>query len=235
PWWVSLVLGTILVRTVATLPLAVMQQKSTARLLQLQPMLKAWQNTMARQLSREAREKQWNYTRYNMLLQRQYKEKMRQLYWQHRCHPAMGLTLVAVQMPLFISMSLAVRRLCGLPVPWLEALATQEMAQPQAGGLWWTDLTATDPTLVLPVIIGLVHLANVELNTNKNKSPTVWQQRIRYILRGVSIASIPIATQLPTAVCIYWCTSAFYSLAQNVTFQRPIVQRWLGYPQTEQS
>jgi membrane protein insertase Oxa1/YidC/SpoIIIJ len=81
-------------------------------------------------------------------------------------------------------MSLAVRRLCGLPVPWLESyfekansatnllitmdqvtLVTQEMTQSQAGGLWWTDLTATDPTLVLPVIIGLVHLANVELNT----------------------------------------------------------------------
>jgi inner membrane protein COX18 len=71
PWWASLVLGTILVRSIATLPLAMMQQKSTSRLLQLQPMLKAWQNTLARQLSREAREKQWHYTQYNMILRRQ--------------------------------------------------------------------------------------------------------------------------------------------------------------------
>ncbi|RKP26920.1 membrane insertase OXA1/ALB3/YidC, partial [Syncephalis pseudoplumigaleata] len=161
PWWASLVLGTVLVRTLATLPLSVVQQRSTARLLALQPMLKAWQNTMARQLAREAHEQQWHYAQYSQLLQRRYKEKVRQIYWQNRCHPAMGLALLAVQMPLFISMSLAVRRLCGLPVPWLEAYF--ERADDEAGLLWWADLTAADPTLVLPVVIGLTHLANVEL------------------------------------------------------------------------
>ncbi|KAI9595353.1 60Kd inner membrane protein-domain-containing protein [Syncephalis fuscata] len=176
PWWATLMIGTVVVRTLFTLPIAIAQQRSTARLLGLQPMLKAWQETLARQLGREARDQRWHFAYYEQQLQRRFRRKVNEIYWQQRCHPAMGIAAMMIQIPLFISMSLAVRRLCHQPIPWLEAyfnnsdsndrVATValEMAQPEAGLLWWTDLTAIDPTLVLPVVIGLVHLANVELN-----------------------------------------------------------------------
>ena len=34
------------------------------------------------------------------------------------------------------------------------------------------------------------------------------------------------------AMCLYWATSAFFGLAQNITFKFPAVRRLLGIPKT---
>ncbi|RKP09938.1 membrane insertase OXA1/ALB3/YidC, partial [Thamnocephalis sphaerospora] len=234
PWWASIVLGTVMLRGGITLPIAMLQQRSAAQLMQLRPMISAWAEAIGRQVGRESQANNWPYERFQREVKRRvgvatnvYMRKIHQVYWRHRCHPAFNIALVAVQMPLFVSMSLMVRRMCGSPVPWMETrfdapVDPALVAELASGGMaWFTDLTVSDTTLILPTVIGLLHLANVELGslsgrTKNAPEPTKWQRRLRNALRGVSIASVPIAAQLPAAVCVYWATSATFSLGQNI-------------------
>jgi membrane protein insertase Oxa1/YidC/SpoIIIJ len=146
-------------------------------------------------------------------------------------------------MPLFISMSFMIRRLCGQPIPWIESRLSESidpeitMQLAQGGLAWFTDLTASDSTWILPTVIGLLHLANIEFGTisartRQGPELTGWRKNLRSILRGMSFASVPIAAQLPSGVCVYWTTSAAFSLVQNLTMQHPTIRRWCGFPDT---
>jgi inner membrane protein COX18 len=48
--------------------------------------------------------------------------------------------------------------------------------------------------------------------------------------RLLSIAFIPIAAQAPMAIGLYWMTSAWYSVAQNIAFKIPRVRSALKMP-----
>lgn len=58
-----------------------------------------------------------------------------------------------VQIPLFISFFMALRKMCYLPV---ESLQT-------GGYLWFQDLTVFDPYFILPVICSFSMLASLEV------------------------------------------------------------------------
>jgi membrane protein insertase Oxa1/YidC/SpoIIIJ len=70
PWWSSIVLGTLVLRTCITLPMAVAQHRSTAHLIQLRPALTAWSNAIAKQVGQEAREKHWTFEHYQKEVKR---------------------------------------------------------------------------------------------------------------------------------------------------------------------
>jgi YidC/Oxa1 family membrane protein insertase len=56
-------------------------------------------------------------------------------------------------MPLFISMFLATRDMSSLPIPGMKT----------EGVLWFTDLSAPDPYMIMPVAAGFGFLAVMEV------------------------------------------------------------------------
>ena len=191
PWWLAITVATVGLRTVCTLPLAIQNKRRSHRLNKLQPILKAWELTLG------FRARQGNDAVYKQM----YRRKALELYRLHRCNPLYTFVLPWVQIPLFISMSFAIRRLAAFPMPMFD---TREMAvgMDSEGTLWFDSLAVADPTLITPVLIAALHLLNLELSSSRGGVPINLTQRstdkgFKLFLQSLSILSIPIACHVP--------------------------------------
>ncbi|KAI8368036.1 60Kd inner membrane protein-domain-containing protein [Blakeslea trispora] len=232
PWWATIVSSTILLRSCLTLPIAVYQQQSLGKMIQLAPMVQSWGETLKQQVGKESTRQGWSYLEYQAQLQKQYRQKVNQIYAHYGCSRWKLLLLPYVQIPLFISMSLTLRHMAAMPLPyWGQTSAQPVPGLSEEGLAWFTDLTMSDPTLTIPVLIGAGNLLNVELNAwYARKAMTFKQKVMTNIMRVVSIAFVPIAAQTPMAIGLYWLSSAWYSVIQNVAFRVPAVRKSLGMP-----
>lgn len=164
PWWGAIVAGTMLLRTTMTLPIAIYQQRAMGKMINLAPMIQSWAQTLKVQVARESKQHGWPYQKYQQELQKQYKQKVNSIYVHHGCGRWKMLLLPWVQIPLFVSMSLTLRHLTAYPLPWLGQTSSLPAEGLSDGGLaWFMDLTAVDPTMVIPVMIGAGNLINVEV------------------------------------------------------------------------
>ncbi|KAI8379352.1 60Kd inner membrane protein-domain-containing protein [Radiomyces spectabilis] len=232
PWWATIVATTFALRSTLTLPIAVYQQRSLGKMIELAPMITSWGETLKVHVAKESKFGTYDYKQYQSELQKQYRKKVNEIYAQHGCARWKLLVLPWVQIPLFISMSLTLRHMTAYPLPWfgqLQELPTEGFTQ--GGLLWFTDLTATDSTAILPFLIAAGNLLNVELNAwftrgQRTRSQKIWTN----VFRCLSVAFFPIAAQAPTSLGLYWVTSSWYSVIQNVTFRIPAVRKRLGMP-----
>lgn len=103
------------------------------------------------------------------------------------------------------------------------------------GGFGWIpNLTVVDNSYILPVTLGLINLAIVEVQSMTRTRPsTRLQKYANHVFRGMSIVMVPIACTVPSALCVYWVTSSAYGLAQNLMLLSPTVRRHLGIPKTK--
>ncbi|KAG1463050.1 hypothetical protein G6F46_003855 [Rhizopus delemar] len=232
PWWATIISSTLLLRSTFTLPIAIYQQRSLAKMIALAPMVQSWAETLKVQIGKDSRDRGWSYGTYQAELQKQYRKKVNAIYAQYGCSRYKLLLLPYVQIPLFVSMSLTLRHMTAYPLPWFGQTAQSPVQGLDQGGLEpFLDLTATDPTLILPVLVGAGNLLNVELNAWYAKGVQTPRQKIMTnLFRGLSIAFIPIAAHAPVAISLYWVTSAWYSVVQNVSFRIPGVRSRLGMP-----
>ncbi|KAJ1643746.1 hypothetical protein IWQ61_010493, partial [Dispira simplex] len=235
PWWASIIAGTILLR-LTILPVAIYQQRAQGRQLSLWPIVQGWQTTLQHSLKSVGVQQGWEFSQYQKKLKQQLQRQVQELYHRHDCTPLFRFLLPWVQIPLFITTSLAVRRLCGLPIPFYKnslLSMTSSVAELSHGGtLWFMDLVQPDPTFVLPVLIGAVHLGNIQLTTRS--APGVEIVRPKYYpylmhgFRGLALLITAVAAQMPAALCLYWLTSGLCSTLQHVLFHLPRVRQWLG-------
>ncbi|TPX69091.1 hypothetical protein SpCBS45565_g02725 [Spizellomyces sp. 'palustris'] len=87
------------------------------------------------------------------------------------------------------------------------------------GTAWFVDLAAPDPTMIVPLTIGFLHLMNVELNKSiVNLGGRRDHPLMTFLFRCLSIVIIPVATQVPMALSLFWATSAAFSTTQNIGF-----------------
>lgn len=170
PWWATIVAGTLLLRTTMTLPIAIYQQRAVGKMINLAPMIQSWAETLKVQVAKESKQHGWPYQKYQQELQKQYKQKVNHIYAHHGCARWKMLLLPWVQIPLFVSMSLTLRHLTAYPLPWLGQTSSLPAEGLSDGGLaWFMDLTAVDPTMVIPVMIGAGNLINVEVQLYARK------------------------------------------------------------------
>ncbi|XP_003420979.1 mitochondrial inner membrane protein OXA1L [Loxodonta africana] len=130
------------------------------------------------------------------------------------------LILPLTQAPVFISFFIALREMANLPVPSL-----------QTGGLWWfQDLTVSDPTYVLPLVVTATMWAVLELgaDTGVQSSDLRW---MRNVIRVMPLAVLPITIHFPSAVFMYWLSSNLFSLGQVACLRIPAVRTVLKIPQ----
>ncbi|KXS16100.1 hypothetical protein M427DRAFT_300791 [Gonapodya prolifera JEL478] len=227
PLWQSIVLATVALRLAITVPLAVLQQRRLARQQALQPIAEAWKATLRHQVAQVARKEGWSPDVMEKETQKRYRERVRSLYASHQYHPLRTLLLPWVQVPLWVSVSFALRGMVGY-VPesaWWSALVggAPVPGMEEGGTLWFENLTRADETLFFPLAVGWTNLANAQLGALSSAPPTPLRTVMIWSFRGLALGSMYFASQMPTAISLYWLSSALFSLGQNVVMR---VWKW---------
>ncbi|PNF30632.1 Mitochondrial inner membrane protein COX18 [Cryptotermes secundus] len=234
PWWTTIILTTVFLRTAVTLPLAFYQNYILAKvenlhLLEMPEIVKELKKETAIAM------KQFNWTEnqarrmYNRSLQKQWNN----LIIRDNCHPLKASILLWVQLPMWVFVSVALRNMVYL-LPHSKAGAMVTYMELSVGGFGWIpNLLVPDESLILPVSLGLINLAIVELQTmSKIRKKSKLQQYVTHFFRLFSIATIPIAASVPSCLNLYWVTSSAYGLVQNLVLLSPRVKRFGHIPET---
>lgn len=141
PWWASIITCTVILRT-ALLPIAVKMQANTARMNNIRP---ETEKLMAK-IKHHNRFGQHNLTAMA-------NKKLLDLYREHNCSPLKLALTPFIQIPIFISFFIGLRRMAAAPI---ESMKT-------GGALWFNDLTQLDPYYVLPFCSCGLLLATIEV------------------------------------------------------------------------
>ncbi|EDV25515.1 uncharacterized protein TRIADDRAFT_23561 [Trichoplax adhaerens] len=211
PWWGSIMVATAILRAL-TLPLVVRSYRNSARMNNISPTVSRLMNKMrAAPTQQEAA---------------LYSQELRLLFQKHNCNPFKSLISPLLQVPVFISFFLGLRRMCTAP---LESM--------KDGGMYWfTDLTAADPYYVLPVLSCVTMLLTLELGTEVGARNSGMQQQatmkvMKIVFRFLAIGMLPVTAQFPTAIFCYWLTSNSCSMLQMVILNTPRIRKSFGIPE----
>lgn len=185
PWWLSIVLLTVVVRGLL-FPLTVKQVKSMRAVQDLKP-------DMDRVRSQ-----------YQNNPQKQ-REEMAKLYQDRGVNPLGGCLPILIQMPIFIGIFYVIRQFGGTP----GRTEPQYPSFVDGGILWFQDLSHADPTYILPIISAVTMLGATEI-TLKNVDP---QQR--WLMRLLPVGFTIFLLSFPAGLFVYWITSNLFTLVQN--------------------
>lgn len=185
PWWLSIVMLTVIVRSLL-FPLTVKQVRSMRAMQDLKP-----QMDKVRAQFKDNPQRQ--------------REEMAKVYQEQGVNPLGGCLPILVQMPIFIGIFYVIREFGGTPgrtAPEYESFTS-------GGILWFQDLSHADPTYLLPIISAVTMLAATEI-TSKNVDP---QQR--WLMRLLPIGFTAFLLNFPAGLFVYWITSNLVTLIQN--------------------
>lgn len=126
-----------------------------------------------------------------------------ELYRERGVNPLGGFLPLLVQMPIFVTMYHVIR-------DHNESLPSFA----HGGVLWFTDLTAPDPYLALPVLSACLMLASFEVSSKGTPNQQRWAMRFMPLVFTVFIARFPVG------LFVYWVTSNAVTLAQNLAVGR---------------
>ncbi|XP_069029324.1 cytochrome c oxidase assembly protein COX18, mitochondrial isoform X2 [Embiotoca jacksoni] len=220
PWWLNIVMATLSVRTLITLPLAAYQLVIISKVEALQAEITELAKRLRYEVSVRARERRWTEKQSRFQFQKNLRRLVSQLYIRDNCHPFKASLLVWVQMPIWISLSLALRNLSLDQSDLHDELAA-------GGALWFPDLTVPDFTWILPVCLGLTNLLVVEVFSLQRVSVSGFQRLVLNAIRGFSVLMIPIAAAVPSSMALYWFTSSLVGFSHNLLLRSPAVHKVL--------
>ncbi|MEQ2179625.1 hypothetical protein GOODEAATRI_027033 [Goodea atripinnis] len=187
PWWLSIAMATVSVRTFITLPLAAYQLIIIAKVgvEALQVEISELAKRLRYEVSVRGRERGWKEKEsrfrngsgsvYRVQFQKNLRRLVSQLYIRDNCHPFKASLLVWVQLPLWVTLQ-------------------GELAA--GGALWFSDLTVPDSTWILPVFLGLTNLLILEVFALQRVRASSFQRLVLNGFRGFSVLMIPIAASI---------------------------------------
>ncbi|KAK2582943.1 hypothetical protein KPH14_009004 [Odynerus spinipes] len=234
PWWATIILATIIVRTTITLPLAMYQHYILAKL----ENLKYEMNDVARYLKRSTAESaikfNWPEKYTQSVYQRAIREHWNKMVVAENCHPMKSAVLVLVQIPVWITLSFSLRNLCNM-LPSGNPYAHQLYLELTTGGFGWiSNLTEVDHFFILPVSIGLLNLIIIEIQSMLRVRELTRLQEITFnVVRFMAVLIIPLAACIPSCISLYWMTSSACGLCHNLLLVSPKFRRIGRIPETE--
>ena len=141
PWWGVIGIATVVMR-VLLFPLSVKFAANAAKMAKIQPELAEIVKNIQYYAKIGAKEQQ-----------EKEQIKMAAVYKNNDCSPFTMMTLPFMQLPVFMSFFIALRKMAVGP---LESMKTGGMG-------WFTDLTVTDPTYALPLIACGIFITNIQV------------------------------------------------------------------------
>ncbi|WCJ20539.1 inner membrane protein OXA1-like [Euphorbia peplus] len=203
PWWVSIVLTTIVIRG-AVLPLVVNQLKATSQLTLMRPRLEELQQKI----------KDGSLDMYDG------NKQMQMLFKEYGVTPFTPMKGLFIQGPIFISFFLAITNMAE-KVPSFKT----------GGAYWFLDLTTPDTLYILPVLTALTFWITVECNLQEGLEGNPVAGTMKKISRGLAVATVPLTLGFPKAIFCYWVTSNLFSLFYGAVLKNGAVKKFLGLPE----
>ncbi|XP_032228236.1 cytochrome c oxidase assembly protein COX18, mitochondrial isoform X2 [Nematostella vectensis] len=234
PWWATIIGVTVVLRTCITLPLAIRQNKLVAKIELLQPTLQMMTEALKHREAVECKRAGKTVEEFEKRFKKKQRRMMYELYQGEGCNPIKMFLLPWIQLPLWILISLSLRSMTGTSYSQRNSgdlpVLCPEMAS--EGALWFPDLLVPDPTIMIPLAVGICNLTNIEMHALRRQQPSRFQRVMTNTLRLLSVFMVMFASQVPTAMSLYWAVSAGFGVCQNVCLKLPTVRRQLGIPKT---
>ncbi|XP_045713838.1 cytochrome c oxidase assembly protein COX18, mitochondrial isoform X4 [Phyllostomus hastatus] len=219
PWWSTVILTTVALRSAVTLPLAAYQHYILAKVENLQPEIKNIARHLNQEVAIHAHQLGWSKRVARLTYLKNMRRLVSELYVRDNCHPFKATVLVWIQIPMWIFMSVALRNLSTGAAHAEAGFSVQEQLA-TGGVLWFPDLTALDSTWILPVSVGVINLLIIETYAT-------------YFVRAVSVLMIPVAATVPSSIVLYWLCSSFMGLSQNLLLRSPRFRQLCRIPVTK--
>ncbi|KAK9470995.1 60Kd inner membrane protein-domain-containing protein [Dipodascopsis tothii] len=125
------------------------------------------------------------------------------------------------QVPLFMAQTRTLGELNTTPEMMTNVIDGEVINQ---GLFWFANLAVPDPQGVLPLLVGALTVANVEITNPYTDSQHVRAPIIQRVLPVAAkiwaILLMAVAFRAPAAISLYWATSTAVSFAQNLILQR---------------
>eukprot|EP00529_Nitzschia_sp_RCC80_P023173 CAMPEP_0113459766 /NCGR_PEP_ID=MMETSP0014_2-20120614/10631_1 /TAXON_ID=2857 /ORGANISM="Nitzschia sp." /LENGTH=470 /DNA_ID=CAMNT_0000351379 /DNA_START=217 /DNA_END=1629 /DNA_ORIENTATION=- /assembly_acc=CAM_ASM_000159 len=202
----SIMATTCLIRMII-FPLAIKGQRSSSRMAHLQPELEQMKK------------------RYEALgtpsqaEQKAFGQNMQALFKRYEVNPFASLGAAIVQIPAFMGMFFGLKK---MPELFPDQLST-------GGILWFTDLTAPDPTFILPIICGVTFFATIELGKDQMLDSNPQQgQMFVMAFRAMAVVMVPAIMYFPSSVLCYWVPNNFLTMVQSVVLRNETVKKQFG-------
>ncbi|XP_059148877.1 mitochondrial inner membrane protein OXA1L-like [Physella acuta] len=207
PWWGSIVVGTIIVRT-CMFPIVVKAQKMSINMMNHMPTVQRLQLkfTQARQ-------------RGNMVEALRYGSELGDYMKRNNVKPFGQMLMPLCQVPIFLSVFIGLRGMANLPV---ESMKT-------GGCLWFPDLTITGPLYGLPLLTAATFWLTVEAGVD-GLSAQSQTHVMKWFLRAMPVIMLPLIANFPSAMLVYWFTSNGFSLIQVLFLKIPRVRLFFNIP-----
>ncbi|ORZ32510.1 60Kd inner membrane protein-domain-containing protein [Catenaria anguillulae PL171] len=208
PWWASIIVVTLAIRGALT-PLIISMQRTSAIMHNLKPEVD--KITAAMNRARETK----NSAELNMAA-----FQMRELYAKNGVNPLKALGIPLIQMPIFVSFFMGIRKIAEAGIPSFE----------QEHFLWVQSLAEADPTYGLPVVATAGFLAVLEMNAETGVSnPQV--ESMKKVFRFATVAALPFTSALPAGMFVYWITSSLYTMGQATILRNPNIRKRFNLPE----
>lgn len=135
------------------------------------------------------------------------KERMNQeimkFYGQNKINPMSGCLPMLLQIPIFIALYQAL-------LPAIELRHTPFV-------LVWSDLSASDYTLILPILMGVSMFVQQSLTPTPTMDPTQAK-----IMKWMPVMMVLFFLSMPSGLVLYWVVSNIISIGQQLVFNRVI-------------
>ncbi|XP_014218872.1 mitochondrial inner membrane protein COX18-like [Copidosoma floridanum] len=230
PWWATIILSTILIRTTLILPLAVNQMRNKAKLQRMENDM----NDYKKKLKTEYKEYKRHYGWPDELFAQKYTYhvnlKEKELYKKNKIHPNKVHFLVMAEAGIWLYTSLAIRNLChALPLSDGAQEIYREMSFDGFG--WITDLTVVDPYSILPFFVCFTNIFIIQAHRLFHPNCYSFKMGITYITcQFGNMLMVPMMVSAPAAINIYWLTHSLYGLLEVYLLHSPFVLRLLRTP-----
>ena len=208
PYFGAIVASTLFIRLVM-LPVALRTQRNSSRFAHMKPEMEHLQKTAVAQAD----------FRTNPKVQAQMQAHMQALFKKYDCNPVRSLMFPILQLPVFMSFFFALKEM-HLYFPGLET----------GGFSWVTDLSVSDPYLILPIACSASFLLMLELGADGMAATSTPEKtaQMKLIFRILGVSMVPLTMSMPASVFMYWCTSNAFSVVQVGVMRIPGVKQSLG-------
>ena len=186
----TIIILTILIN-ILTLPLIIKQRKSMAQMQLIQPQIKALQQKYKVEKSDDIKKRQLKKQKLN--------EEMMALYKAEGVNPMGGCMPMLIQLPILFALLDMFRAAIELrKAPFI---------------LWWDNLSAMDPTYILPIVMAGAMFLSMKLTPS---SPDQQNSAMKFMpfLFAFMLAS------MPSGLVLYWTTSNLFSLGTQVVMNQ---------------
>lgn len=235
PWWAVICTSTIAIRSFLIFPVAAHQQYIIARLANVQKEMETTvKDEVTKSVNKEAAEKNWNSKQSGQYYHRRMRERRFELYRKYNCHPAKNMILVFIQVPIWVTISGAIRNI-SMMLPVQNVVAFQAYLEMTASGFSiLKNLTVPDDTFVLPILVVIANLTIIQLHEmSRLRKRNILRTFFLWFTRLITLISFPFIMYVPKCITLYWLTSSLFGIFQNILFIHPKTRKMLRIPHTE--